>query len=52
MNGGGMNWVFYALFRVLEVMFVIGMVGCVIAIPISAVRMFAVLFEKDQPAEK
>ena len=46
-----MNYVFYALFRVLEVMFVVGMVGCVFVIPLAAVRMFSVLFEKDTEEE-
>jgi hypothetical protein len=46
-----MDYVFYALFRVLEVMFVVGMVGCVFVIPVAAYRMFAVLFEKDEEAD-
>lgn len=33
-------------------MFVIGIGGCVIVIPVAAYRMFSVLFETDQPGEK
>ncbi|HWZ84526.1 MAG TPA: hypothetical protein VNW47_17990 [Terriglobales bacterium] len=47
-----MDYVFYALFRVLEVMFVVGMAGCVFVIPVAAIRMFSVLFEKDTEEEK
>jgi hypothetical protein len=51
-RGRGMDYVFYALFRVLEVMFVVGMAGCVFVIPVAAIRMFSVLFEKDTEEEK
>jgi hypothetical protein len=37
--------------RVLTWAFLIGGVGCVVVIPIVAFRLFAVLFEKDLPAE-
>jgi len=40
------------LSRVLTWMFVIGMVGCLLVIPITAYRLFAVLFEKDSPDEE
>jgi len=33
-------------------MFLIGMLGCLIVIPITAYRLFAVLFEKDLPEEQ
>jgi hypothetical protein len=33
-------------------MFVIGMVGCLFVIPITAYRLFTVLFEKDSPDEQ
>jgi len=44
-----MDTVVIVLLRVLEVLFLVGVVGCVIAIPITAARMFAVLFEQDAP---
>ncbi|HEY7099096.1 MAG TPA: hypothetical protein VH437_20390 [Terriglobales bacterium] len=37
----------YILAKVLTWMWVIGVAGCVIVIPWSAIKMFAVLFEKD-----
>jgi hypothetical protein len=41
-----------ALAHLLTVMFVIGAAGCVIVIPLAAVKMFSVLFEKDRPEEE
>jgi uncharacterized membrane protein len=35
------------MFHVLAGMFLIGMLGCLIVIPITAYRLFRVLFEKD-----
>ena len=32
--------------------FVIGMAGCLLVIPITAYRLFSVLFQKDQPDEE
>jgi uncharacterized membrane protein len=43
---------FTALFRVLAGMFLIGMLGCLLVIPITAYRLFSVLFEKDQPDDQ
>jgi hypothetical protein len=40
------------LVHVLFVLFVLGMAGCLIVIPITAYRLFHVLFEKDQEGEK
>jgi len=42
-----MDIVFVVLFRVLEAMFLVGVVGCAVAIPIVAYRMFSVLFERN-----
>jgi uncharacterized membrane protein len=39
------------MFHVLAGMFLVGMVGCVVVIPITAYRLFKVLFEKDSPDE-
>jgi len=36
---------------VLSWMFAIGMAGCLLVIPITAYRLFSVLFEKDRPEE-
>jgi hypothetical protein len=36
----------------LTAMFVVGFVGCIFVIPITAVRLFSVLFEKDLPGEQ
>lgn len=40
-----------SLFHLLSWMFVIGMVGCLFVIPVTAYRLFKVLFEKDLPEE-
>lgn len=40
------------LVHFLSWLFVIGMIGCLLVIPITALRLFAVLFEKDHPDEK
>jgi hypothetical protein len=39
------------LAHVLTWMFVIGMAGCVLVIPITAIRLFSVLFSPDLPHE-
>lgn len=49
---GSMNFVAKMLGNVLTVMFVIGFAGCVLVIPITAKRLFSVLFEKDVPGER
>ena len=36
----------------LTAMFIVGFVGCVLVIPITAVQLFGVLFEKDVPGER
>jgi hypothetical protein len=48
-----MNIVFLAIFRLLEVMFVIGLVGCLFVIPSTAYMMFRVLVgsKDDSPDE-
>ena len=46
-----MNSVFVVMFRILEAMFVIGVVGCVVTIPLVAYKMFSVLLEHDSPEE-
>ena len=35
----------------LTAMFVVGVAGCIFVIPITAKRLFNVLFEKDLPGE-
>jgi uncharacterized membrane protein len=44
---GMINAVLISLFHLLAGMFLIGMLGCLIVIPITAYRLFRVLFEKD-----
>lgn len=39
------------LFHLLSAMFLIGMLGCLVVIPITAYRLFKILFEKDTPEE-
>jgi uncharacterized membrane protein len=46
-----LNSLFVSLFHLLASMFLIGMVGCIFVIPITAYRLFKVLFEKDNPEE-
>lgn len=41
------DFVLISLFRTLAGMFLIGMLGCLAVIPITAYRLFRVLFEKD-----
>lgn len=33
-------------------LFVIGMLGCLLVIPITAYQLFCVIFEKDNPDER
>lgn len=47
-----LNSLLIGLFHVLAGMFVVGMVGCLLVIPITAYRLFIVLFEKDSPEEQ
>ena len=42
----------HAVSKILTWLWLIGMAGCVIVIPWSAIKMFAVLFEKDAPSEE
>jgi uncharacterized membrane protein len=42
------DFLFTGLFHVLSSMFVIGLLGCILVIPITAYRLFSVLFQKDQ----
>jgi len=37
---------------ILTAMFAVGLVGCVFVIPVTAKRLFSVLFEKDLPGER
>jgi hypothetical protein len=37
---------------VLTGMFYVGLTGCILVIPITAKRLFSVLFEKDAPGER
>jgi hypothetical protein len=36
----------------LTLLFVVGAVGCVFVIPVTAIKLFNVLFEKDVPGER
>jgi hypothetical protein len=45
------NLFLYGLAHVLSWVFVIGMAGCVVVIPITAYRLFSVLFSTDLPHE-
>lgn len=47
-----MNFFAKWLGDILTVLFVIGMAGCMLVIPIAAQKLFSVLFEKDLPGEK
>jgi hypothetical protein len=47
-----METFFKILAPVLVTMFVIGAAGCVIVIPVVAVRLFSVLLEPDTPDEQ
>ena len=52
-QGVHMNTVFLAIFRLLEVMFVAGLVGCLFVIPSTAYMMFRVLVgSKDDPPDE
>jgi len=42
---------FKIIAHVLSWMFAIGMAGCLLVIPMTAYRLFSVLFEKDRPEE-
>jgi len=44
--------VVYFIAKILSWMWVIGIAGCAIVIPWSAIKMFAVLFEKDAQAPR
>lgn len=46
-----MDTVLVVVFRIFEAIFVVGLAGCVLVIPITAYRMFSVLFEKDESEE-
>jgi hypothetical protein len=41
-----------SMFHVLAGMFLIGMLGCLVVIPITAYRLFRVLFENDSVDEE
>ena len=47
-----MDALFNALFRSLSAMFLVGTVGCVLVIPITAYRLFSTLFEKDRDEDQ
>jgi hypothetical protein len=47
-----MNVMFLAVVRILELMFVIGVTGCIITIPLVAYKMFRVLWRDDDPQEE
>jgi uncharacterized membrane protein len=41
-----------AFLRLMSLLWIIGMAGCVIVIPITAYKLFAVLFQRDHPDDK
>jgi hypothetical protein len=41
-----------AFLRFMSFFWLIGMAGCVIVIPITAYKLFAVLFQRDHPDER
>jgi hypothetical protein len=45
------EWVFSHLSLLLTAMFLIGLAGCVLVIPIVAYKLFSVLFEDDAEEE-
>jgi hypothetical protein len=47
-----MDIVFVVVFRILEAMFVIGLVGCLFVIPSTAYMMFKVLVGRDHDLEE
>ena len=47
-----MNLAFVVVLRILEAMFLIGAMGCVLTIPVAAYKMFSVLVERDSPEEE
>jgi len=51
-EGGMLDFVLKLLGYLLTAMFVVGLVGCILVIPITAKRLFSVLFEKDLPGER
>ena len=46
-----MDFAFKLLFHTLAGMFVIGIIGCVVVIPVAAYQLFSVLFERDKEEE-
>jgi hypothetical protein len=47
-----LNSLLIGLFHLLAWMFLIGMAGCLLVIPIAAYQLFGVLLEKDPPDEQ
>jgi hypothetical protein len=45
----GVQNVITLFFHILVVAFLIGMAGCLFVIPVTAFRLFSVLFERDEP---
>jgi len=43
---------FHSLFRTLSAMFLVGTVGCILVIPITAYRLFSTLFEQDREEDQ
>jgi hypothetical protein len=46
-----MDLAFLVTFRILEAMFVVGLAGCLLVVPVTAVKLFGVLLEHDTPEE-
>ena len=48
----GPNFFIDLFAHAMTILFILGMVGCLAVIPITAFRLFSVLFEKDAPDEQ
>lgn len=46
------NFLLIGLFHILAGMFAIGLLGCLVVVPITAYRLFKVLAEEDTPEER
>ena len=51
-RGRGRGFLCLRIGSVLGWMFVIGVAGCLVVIPITAYRLFSILFEEDEPDEE
>lgn len=47
-----MDTLLYYMMRVLIGLFLVGLVGCLLVIPFTAVELFAALFQPDEPEDE